>query len=227
MRNISFASIMIAALVAHPAAQALEMSAKKQNTEIPAIGRRMALLEESTLAVINNFIDKQTTCAQQFMFYAPSSTTPTPDSNGCITNDPIPDNMIAAFHDTACPTGWSQYTAANGRVLVGYGSASGRTYSTIGGTTDTGGAGGAAYTTLTTSNLPSHNHSFSGTVNINYLQPTFWNGAKNGSAYLPVFNTWTTATGSGSFSGTTGNAGSSSAFDKRAPCTVVLWCRKN
>ncbi|GFO80787.1 MAG: hypothetical protein A49_04140 [Methyloceanibacter sp.] len=60
--------------------------------------------------------------------------------------------MIAAFESDTCPAGWTEYTAARGRMLVGTGTLGGETYNPA----DTG---GEAFHTLTIAEMPAHNHS--------------------------------------------------------------------
>lgn len=66
-----------------------------------------------------------------------------------------PSGAVMAFNLASCPTGWSEYTAGQGRAIIGAGAGAGLTARTLG---VTGGgesapavnlAGGSATTTVT------------------------------------------------------------------------------
>jgi len=131
-------------------------------------------------------------------------------------------------------TTWARY--GNGRVTVGQDSSDG-SFDSV---NDTGGAKTVA---LTSAQMPSHTHSFSGT--------TSSNGSHNHTDSLPIYTnrssssgprlegtssndsagTWSVTTDSAgthnhTFSGTTGGAGSGSAHENMPPyCVVYRWKR--
>lgn len=119
----------------------------------------------------------------------------------------IPTGAVMAFDipGGTCPAGWSQYAAADGRVIIG--------------TTPVGGAinynlgdsGGTAMLTLNTTNMPSHNHLFgqtasqgvtAGGVTIDYVKPA-------------PQTLITSSTGDGQ------------PFDNRQPWRALLYCKKD
>lgn len=62
------------------------------------------------------------------------------------------ENQVVAFNGT-CPKGFEEFTAADGKTLMGSGSLDGITYTQ-------GGVGGEAFHTLTIAEMPSHQHDF-------------------------------------------------------------------
>ena len=131
------------------------------------------------------------------------------------------------------PSGWYLCNGANGtpdlrdRFVVGAGSS----YSV-------GATGGAASVALSTSNLPSHTHSFSGTTTTNgsHNHTVSWTVAEGGSGagslvqnYNAAYTNTTTSTAgshSHTFSGTTGAAGSGSAHENRPPYYALAYIMK-
>ena len=100
--------------------------------------------------------------------------------------------------------------------------------------------GGASTVTLTTSNLPSHNHTFSGTtgVEINY-NSTYGVAYLHGANYLnqgigqstPNSHPWATATNDGyshkhNFSGTTSSTGDGKSFSVINPYITVYMYKR-
>lgn len=122
------------------------------------------------------------------------------------TNNGVPANAVVAFAGS-CPAGWSEYTQARGRTIVGAGyyseSFRGNWFST---TYNLGVTGGAAAYKMYTSEMPRHNHSDRGRA----LGDA--DGCCGGQGW-------------GSSHGT-GYAGGSSPFDNRQPYIALRYCRK-
>jgi microcystin-dependent protein len=132
------------------------------------------------------------------------------------------------------PSGWALCNGSNGtpdmrnRFIVGAGS----TYSV-------GATGGADSVTLTTSQIPSHTHTFSGSTNTtgNHNHLYFWTSV-SGSANVPDGdnNTGNAPTASGptstagahshTFSGTTAAAGGSGSHENRPPYYALAYIMK-
>ncbi len=124
-------------------------------------------------------------------------------------------------------TTWARY--GNGRVTVGQDSSDG-SFDSV---NDTGGAKTVA---LTSAQMPSHTHSFSGTTSSNgshnhtytyeYARGTGIAGAANGDSSTVTGTTSTVGNHNHTFSGTTGGAGSGSAHENMPPyCVVYRWKR--
>lgn len=64
----------------------------------------------------------------------------------------IPKGMIAAFRLPECPRGWTAYTLAQGRAVIGVGEGSGLSRRTL------EQVGGAENHTLSVDEMPAHNH---------------------------------------------------------------------
>ena len=64
----------------------------------------------------------------------------------------VPSGAVMAFDLGACPTGWADYAAANGRVIVGIGVGTGLTLRSLGDT------GGEETHVLTAAEMPAHSH---------------------------------------------------------------------
>lgn len=69
------------------------------------------------------------------------------DGTGCPNFDTIPAGAVMSFDLTSCPSGWSEYTSARDRTIIGSGSSYSR-----------GATGGASTHTLTIAEMPSHRH---------------------------------------------------------------------
>lgn len=135
--------------------------------------------------------------------------------------DSIPTGTVVAFNLSSCPTGWSEYTAARARTIIGTNPSAGGGLSarTLGQT------GGAETHTLTINEMPAHSHAGGATSD-----PPGVAGA--------TFNTSAAMTGSGwgalaAPSGTRwapggiGNTGGGAAHNNMPPFIVLLYCRKN
>ena len=124
-------------------------------------------------------------------------------------------------------TTWARY--GNGRVTVGQDSSDG-SFDSV---NDTGGAKTVA---LTSAQMPSHTHSFSGTTSSNgshshtytyeYSRGSGISGAADGASSYVTGTTSTVGNHNHTFSGTTGGAGSGSAHENMPPyCVVYRWKR--
>jgi len=124
-------------------------------------------------------------------------------------------------------TTWVRY--GNGRVTVGQDSSDG-SFDSV---NDTGGAKTVA---LTSAQMPSHTHSFSGTTSSNgshshtytyeYARGSGISGAADGASSMVTGTTSTVGNHNHTFSGTTGGAGSGSAHENMPPyCVVYRWKR--
>jgi len=122
----------------------------------------------------------------------------------------LPSGTIAAFDLAACPTGWSTYTPARQRTLVGSGSGNNdqlaspltaRTY---------GDAGGFEYTTGVNAKAAAAGTNTPGTANL----PAETSGIYN--AYGPITNDGDDTTISGV-----------KADSNMPPYYVILYCRKD
>lgn len=119
----------------------------------------------------------------------------------------IPSGAVIPF-TTNCPAGFTEYTLAAGRALVGTGTFSqshrGRFYST---TYTRGARGGVALYSMNLNEMPRHRHTDIGASR----------GDADGS---PGGQGW-------GGSHTTGYSGSGSAFDNRQPYIALTMCRKD
>ena len=122
----------------------------------------------------------------------------------------IPSGSVMAFDLNSCPAGWSLFSGLQGRTIVGAGQGSGLTNRIK------GHSGGEENHTLTTNEMPSHNHL------VSYESPENFNSKDNGSDNDWGFNRGhTTRTASSSYSG--GNR----PHNNMQPFYVLLYCRKN
>ncbi len=92
----------------------------------------------------------------------------------------IPKGAVMAFNLAACPDGWTQFTPARGRTILGVGQSTPEDTKYKLGTT-----GGAETHTLTIEEFPPHNHGLVGAGNGSYLKQ--WN-ATNAHYAVPCPN---------------------------------------
>lgn len=140
----------------------------------------------------------------------------------------FPTGTVVLFYQSAAPTGWTQVTSLNDyslRLVSGAGGTTGGTtaFSTVFANqtpTITVGA-----TTLSTSQIPSHTHSYSIT-NVNNQAATYVPCSFAGVSYS---NSGTTATNTGAQGGGTSHthSGSSSAITLNVLYANVIICSKN
>ena len=134
------------------------------------------------------------------------------------------------------PSGWVLCNGSNGTPDL-----RGRFVIGAGGSYGTNSIGGSSSTTLTTSNMPSHTHGFSGTTNSASIQDRYrllsgtgymgysYNSSNNQTnyTYKPEYNTVSYYnTHSHSFSGTTDGSGSGSSFTNLPPYYALAFIMK-
>ncbi|MDE2188128.1 MAG: hypothetical protein KGJ35_00160 [Patescibacteria group bacterium] len=131
----------------------------------------------------------------------------------------IPSGAIMAFDLSTCPTGWSTYTAAYGRTIIGSGPA---TTATIGGRTTTvtsayanGATGGSEKHTLSVAELPI----FTVTTNLP-IKIQF--GSGGGGPWSDVYGD-----GQGGMNFTSKAVGGGQAHSIMQPYIAELYCRKD
>jgi len=147
------------------------------------------------------------------------------------TASPIPATTVMLFYQSAAPTGWTQVTTLNDydlRLVSGSGGTTGGTtaYSTVfanqtvSTTVSISGTSGA--TTLSTAQMPSHNHSISG------LDPGGTAGYFDGSS-VPAAQVSGSTGGGGSHTHTFSGSGSgtSSAVTLNVRYANIIICSKN
>ncbi len=152
-----------------------------------------------------------------------SATVPT---SGSATVTEVQSGSIIGFASATCPTGYTQYAAAQGKFLLGAGG--GYAY---------GSTGGTANQTLTTAQMPVHTHTMSHTHNMYFYQ---MNGSQEyyvGVSLVPTKNTWDYSgygydhryfdTTANTNTPETGTAGSSNSFSIMPPYLTITWCIKN
>jgi hypothetical protein len=197
-------------------AVALESTAAGRVIEANSgISNRLDALNAAMTTSLNTLtaeVSASKACGALRMFYAPGA--PGATAGGCLALIPdTPAKTIAAFNLASCPTGWSAYSAANGRFLVGYGTAGGRSYATIGSTADSVGKQGEAFHTLTIAEMPTHHHDYS-------LARRAITDVENDTEINMVqdLSYQTRATS---------DTGGGQPHENRPPFLVVLWCIKN
>lgn len=114
----------------------------------------------------------------------------------------VPSGAVMAFNLASCPAGWSDYSPANGRQIIG----SDATYSR-------GSTGGSASHTLTIAQMPSHTHSLS----INAGGESVVKTSVVGGSVAPYQY----------ISYTTGASGTGQAYSIMDPYVALKYCRKN
>lgn len=126
----------------------------------------------------------------------------------CI--DTVVPDTIVGFNGNVCPPGWARFTAADGRMLIGTGSASGQSYSL-------GQTGGSAFHTLTQAEMPSHSHGYY----------DYWASDNNkGGQPAPDDNFFLKSLDSHNSYRTTNSAGGNQPHENRPPYVAVTWCIK-
>lgn len=119
----------------------------------------------------------------------------------------VPAHSVVAFNQKACPEGWSEFSEARGRVIVGSGHGEGLENRRFNST------GGAEHHTLTIDEIPSHRHQL----------PTYDNNPANGSHEVGNAVTgqdWYPQ----EFSQTTGGG---KAHNNMQPYIALTYCVKN
>ena len=126
----------------------------------------------------------------------------------------IPKGAVMAFDLATCPTGWTAYTAASGRNIIGAGTATGITGATA---HVKGQTGGEEKHLQTASELAAHQHSFSYTS-------ISGSNSKDADAGKTDTNYQGNAV---AYSGVTSEAGSSVAANVMDPYIVLTYCVKS
>ena len=160
----------------------------------------------------------------------PDSTTQTTASSG----NPIPSGSVLLFYQSAAPTGWTQVTTLNDyamRIVSGTGGSTGGSTafsSVFTNQTPTINVSGlsAAATTLSTSQMPSHNHSYS------YTNVTTHNcyslGCSNArEPCSPSGQSTGSQGGGGSHTHSISGSASSSAITLNVQYANIIICSKN
>jgi hypothetical protein len=143
--------------------------------------------------------------------------------NNCVTaaqiassaGGGVPARAVMAFNQSSCPSGWSAYSAANGRNIVGSGlsSAPGATSLTF------GTQGGEAKHTLSLAEMPKHRHSWTGRGT---------NGGADGGSGDDWDDTDTKTFNTAYAGGPTGGSdGSATAHSVMDPYVVLTYCEKD
>ena len=143
------------------------------------------------------------------------------DDNGanCKTMTELggsPTGAVMAFDLASCPSGWTAYTAADGRNIIGTGtSGTAGAVNHVRGNATTG-VGGEEKHTMTIAELATHSHSLSPNPGAVY------------SRYLVKYNSGSSYFADGAPGGTSiGNTGGSSPFNVMDPYIALLYCKKS
>ncbi len=159
--------------------------------------------------------------------------TATPPLNNVAAPTTLPTGFLGFFNLASCPTGWTRYSAADGRYMVGRGSNIGSTVGSALSNLEDRAVGyhtHGVYDPTHTHGVsdPSHSHNISPTgggsypnpYNALYKQPPFWaDSTQTGNAYTGISLTYS-GTGISIYP-----AGSVSSTN--APYIQVLICQKN
>lgn len=184
---------------------------------------------------INAALDTMVTAINDNTTDIATNTTDIATNAADIVSNVFPAGGIIMWSGTIAtiPTGWALCDGNNGtpdltgRFVV---HADGSTYSP----NDTGGANSVA---LSTSEMPSHTHTFSGTTNTTgaHSHQVAWSVAEGGSGagsrvenYPSTYSRSTSSAGdhSHTFSGTTSSTGSGSAHENRPPYYALAYIMK-
>ena len=111
----------------------------------------------------------------------------------------IPSGAVMAFNLAGCPSGWSTYTSARDRTIIGSGSSYSR-----------GATGGATTHTLTIAEMPSHNH-------IGYWHGRYSHGDTGVAGSLTGYVS----------GGYTSSTGGDQPHNNMQPYIALLYCIKN
>lgn len=123
-------------------------------------------------------------------------------------SDSVPAGAVMAFNLVSCPSGWSEYTRAQGRTVVGL-SSSESEFDTL------NERGGEKTHTLTLAEMPRHRHSLSTAApKTSVGGPGYYNGS-TGTVNL------------GEDAGYSGYSGSSAAHNNLQPYVALLYCVKD
>ena len=145
-----------------------------------------------------------------------------------LTTNPIPTGSVMLFYQSAAPTGWTQVTTLNDydlRLVSGAGGSTGGTtaYSTVFANQTPSISGSASATTLSTAQIPSHNHTW-------LIHGSVCTGASGGvnDGNYPIGNNGnTTGYEGGGGSHTHGLSATSSAITLNVQYANIIICSKN
>ena len=129
----------------------------------------------------------------------------------CVAPSSIPSGAVMAFNLANCPSGWSEYTSARGRVIVGLEPNDGDFDSREK-------TGGEKTHTLTIAEMPAHNHYEFGGRCTSGCDGHY--GAYSGN---PVHYLWTPA----QQRAVTSSSGGSQPHNNLQPYIALLYCQKN
>jgi len=115
----------------------------------------------------------------------------------------FPTGTIMTFNLGSCPNGWTKYTSANGRTIIG-----------TSGSYGLGSTGGATTHTLTDAQMPSHTHG------IPLGQGGGWNYPGGTIAQRSYYN-------GAEYTDVSGSAGSGQPHNNMQPYIALLYCQKN
>lgn len=142
------------------------------------------------------------------------------------TAEVLPAGTVVAFNLASCPSGWSEYTAARGRTVIGTNPAQ---FANPGGegvisARTLGTQGGAETHTLTVAEMPSHNHSGTsadpaGTANAIFNTTAAMTGSGYGALAANTGTRW----GVGNLS----SQGGGGAHNNMPPFVALLYCQKS
>jgi microcystin-dependent protein len=147
---------------------------------------------------------------------------------GNITEDGVEifTGVIAAFNGS-CPTGWTEYTDAQGRAIIGAGQGDGLTNRTLGST------GGEEEHTLTLAEMPSHSHSMDSAgahTHTGRVDNLVSSGSNNyrivGWSHSGGITFSGAVASAGSHTHTINNAGSDAAHNNMQPYIALTYCQK-
>ncbi|MBU3964149.1 hypothetical protein KJ562_00195 [Patescibacteria group bacterium] len=131
----------------------------------------------------------------------------------------VPSGMIAMFN-ASCPTGWTRFTALDGKFLVG-----GSSYNAT--------AGGSNTITLTTNELPAHTHTgttaSSGAHTHTTRAGSYAEGYPEGisKSVVTASTLETSSSGSHTHAFTTDSTGQGASIDIRPSYATIVLCTKN
>ena len=123
-------------------------------------------------------------------------------SAGEIEGGSVPSGAVMSFNLASCPAGWSPYSSAVNRMVIG----SGSSYAL-------GASGGEATHVLTVAEMPSHGHSISGP----------WAAWGSGGIHLSSGS----AQPFGSSSAVANPTGGNGAHNNIPPYVALLYCEKD
>lgn len=139
--------------------------------------------------------------------------TASPNFTSAAADTGTPPGAVMAFDLAQCPSGWSYYSAATGRSIIGTGRYTEGTHGSFAFNYSLRQRTGTALNRLSISHLPAHTHS---TTTVRSVHTTEVSGGFSTSgSKLSATNSQT------------GSTGGNHAFDQRPPTIALTYCRKN